>query len=550
MLPVLLLAAGLLPVAPPAAAQAAREATGYVYHDRDGDRSRDVGEPGVADVLVSNGTEVVRTDGEGRYRLPVSDDVILFVVKPRGWMVPVDAHNLPRFYYIHKPGGSPDFEYAGVPPTGPLPASVDFPLYPQHEPDQFRALIFGDTQPYTLTQVDYVANDIVKELVGIEGVSFGITMGDVVGDDLDLFQPLNEAIGLIGLPWFNVYGNHDMNYDAEEDRLADETFERVYGPATYAFTYGRAHFILFDDVMYPSGIEGRSYVGGLREDQLAFVENFLAQLPKDDLVVLNMHIPIERERDTFRHTDRDRLFELLADHPNTLSLSAHTHLQQHVFFDRTAGWQQDAPHHHYNVGTTSGSWWNGMKSEVDVPHTMMRDGTPNGYAFLNIDGNQYTIDYQVAGRPATYKMNIYTPREVHRGADEAPMMFVNVFDGNEQTEVAFRTARTAAWQPMERVAAVDPYYLKLTERWNNFQQLNLDELWAQHPELSAEELPGSSLPQAVPSQHLWQAALPVDLAPGTYLVEVQVTDMFGRTYTDVHTFRVTATPHVEPRVGG
>ena len=43
----------------------------------------------------------------GRYELPIDDDDIIFVIKPRGYMTPVDALNLPRFYYIHKPAGSP-----------------------------------------------------------------------------------------------------------------------------------------------------------------------------------------------------------------------------------------------------------------------------------------------------------------------------------------------------------------------------------------------------------------------------------------------------------
>ena len=47
--------------------------------------------------------------------LEVSDDTILFVIKPRGFMTPVDENRLPKFYYIHKPHGSPEgLKYAGV----------------------------------------------------------------------------------------------------------------------------------------------------------------------------------------------------------------------------------------------------------------------------------------------------------------------------------------------------------------------------------------------------------------------------------------------------
>ncbi|MEM1094617.1 MAG: calcineurin-like phosphoesterase family protein [Bacteroidota bacterium] len=514
-------------------------ATGVVFHDMDGDGIRDDGEPGIAEVAVSNGVEVVRTASDGRYTLPASDDMIVFVIKPRHWQQPTTALNLPQFYYIHKPNGSPELDFAGVAPTGPLPASIDFPLYPHPEADAFRAIVFGDPQPYTIEQVDYLANDIIKELIGVENVAFGITMGDIVGDDLDLYQPINEAISAIGVPWYNVYGNHDMNFDATADTLADETFERVYGPPTYAFQVGRAHFIVLDDVIYPSSLGGRRYMGGFRDDQLAFVENYLAHVPHDHLVVFNMHIPIEYDGPTFRHADRDRLFALLADHPHTLSISAHTHMQRHLYFDASTGWAQaDTEHHHYNVGTTSGSWWSGIKAETDIPHTMMRDGTPNGYAFLNIDGADYTIDYKVAGRPAAYQMHIHTPRAV-APADTA-LLSVNVFNGDDRTAVRYRLGADQPWMPLTKTEAVDPYYDLLARRWEDFEAADVTALWDGDAERQLPEFPGTRLPRRMPSTHLWQTALPRGLAPGTYVVEIEATDGFGRIHRDAHTFRVTA----------
>ena len=117
--------------------------------------SRDADEAGIAEVPVSNGSEVTLTDADGRYSLPVDEDTIVFVVKPRGWMTPVrDEDNIPQFYYIHKPAGSPKLRFAGVPPTGPLPKAVDFALYPQEEGDRFRILCMGDPQPRNIEEVD------------------------------------------------------------------------------------------------------------------------------------------------------------------------------------------------------------------------------------------------------------------------------------------------------------------------------------------------------------------------------------------------------------
>ena len=152
----------------------------------------------------------------------------------------MNRDKLPQFYYIHKPAGSPSQKFDGVKPTGPLPESIDFPLMPQEEPEQFKALLFGDTQPRNVQEVEYMAHDIIEQVVAekAHGASLGVTLGDIVFDDLSVFQPHNQAIALIGIPWYNVLGNHDINLDAPNDALSDETFESIYGPNYYSFDYG------------------------------------------------------------------------------------------------------------------------------------------------------------------------------------------------------------------------------------------------------------------------------------------------------------------------
>ena len=65
------------------------------------------------------------------------------VVEVESWAVrgplpaPVDADNLPRFHYIHKPEGSPaGLRFEGVAPTGPLPDPIEFPLHDELVPGQ------------------------------------------------------------------------------------------------------------------------------------------------------------------------------------------------------------------------------------------------------------------------------------------------------------------------------------------------------------------------------------------------------------------------------
>ena len=107
--------------------------------------------------------------------------------------------------------------------------------------------MFADPQPRNQTEVDYLIQDVLEELVGTDA-AFGVTLGDIMFDDLSLFESQNQGIALLGIPWYNVIGNHDVNREAKVDEESDETFERVFGPAYYSFEYGKAHFVVMDNV--------------------------------------------------------------------------------------------------------------------------------------------------------------------------------------------------------------------------------------------------------------------------------------------------------------
>jgi hypothetical protein len=511
----------------PAARQPAHDAdaprqtaTGFVFRDDNGNRLRDPQEPGLPGVKVSNGRTIVATDEAGRYALPVGDDAIVFVIKPRGYATPLDEHCLPQFYYIHKPAGSPPQKYPGVQPTGPLPASIDFPLAPQEEPEKFRALMFGDTQPRNKREVEYMAHDVIEQIVAEQGhgASLGVTLGDIVFDDLSVFEPHNQAIALIGIPWYNVIGNHDLNQDAPNDALADETYESHYGPSYYAFDYGPVHFLVLDDVMWHAEAEGEGgYVGGLGAAQMEFIRNDLRLIPENQLVVLMMHIPLVQVE------DRQELYRLIEQRPYALSISAHTHFLRHHFIDAADGWRGPQPHHHVVNVTVCGSWWRGAPDELGIPHATMSDGGPNGYAIFTFDGSQYDIEFRAARRGADYQMNIHMPGEIRPADAIATAVVVNVFNGSRDTAVRMRVLPDGPWRPLERVEGVDPHYaaLKLRERG---------------PQPPA----GISLPEPAVTDHLWRGFLPAMLPVGTHLIEVEATDRDGAVHVDRESIRVVA----------
>ena len=180
----------------------------------------------------------------------------------------IAATNLPRFAYVHAPNGSPElgFRFAGVAPTGPLAASIEFGLHRRDEPAKFDAVLFTDPQPESLHEVGYIRDDVVS-VVDASQAAFGITHGDIMFDDLSYYPRYNRIVGTIGLPWFNCRGNHDMNLEAPDNTHAAETFKRVFGARWYAFQHGEATFILLDNVDYlgtdPSGRTGTGNTGGI-----------------------------------------------------------------------------------------------------------------------------------------------------------------------------------------------------------------------------------------------------------------------------------------------
>lgn len=499
-------------------------AKGYVFEDINDNGKKEKKEKGIGNVAISNGIDVVLTDSEGKYNLPVNDDNIIFVIKPNGYKVPVNEYNFPKSYYIHKPKGSPLSKYKGVAPTSELPKSIDFALIKYNEPESYSSFIFGDSQTYSEQEVEYFTKGIIDEAKNKNGLCFGITLGDLVGDNLNLHPAYKNAIKQMGLPWYNVIGNHDMNYDAKEDIFSDETFESNFGPANYSFNYGKVHYIILDDVLYPNPVTGKGYLGGLRDDQLKFVENDLKYVNPDQLIVIGMHIPLFDKNDiaAFRKTDRQQLYSLLNNFPNVLVLSAHTHVQSHNFIGKEDGLDREKPIHEYNVGTTCGDWYSGALNAKGLPTSTMRDGTPQGYAIINVKGNEYTLDYKVAGQSDDYQISIYNPKVVpYKGRWITSGIYANFFMGSDSDTVEYRVDGDT-WEKMTKIEDYDPAYYRYMQDWD----------------YSDEVKPVRRPSNAQMCRHLWRTNIPSNLPIGEHLIEVRATDMFGRVFIQNSSYQI------------
>ena len=405
-----------------------------------------------------------------------------------------------------------------------LPATIDFPLVESPEPDEFTLIVMGDPQPATRQEVRFYANDVIAELIDSPAL-LGISLGDIVHDDLSLFESVNAVQALVGKPWYNVLGNHDINYDSPNDKYSDETFERVYGPPNYAFQYGQVHFVVLDNVIW-NGRERKDsqgktiggYQGGLSPEQLKFVKNYVERVPLDDRVVICVHIPLPEvslgvEIKRTSTTSYNKLLEILSSHPYTMSFSAHTHFNHHHFSGAEEGYApaNGSEHHHHNAATGSGSWFKGPRDIQGFPEAAMADGAPNGYILATFKGHDYRLRYKGARMPEGYQMAIHAPELIPSAESAQAKIVVNVFNGNKKSVVKMQVRGHGDWQTMTQTPGVDPAY-------QQFQK---------HDEATAGK-DHVALPAGQVTNHLWSAPLGVSLPKGFYVLEVEVTDMFSQ----------------------
>lgn len=498
-------------------------ARGVVFHDVNANGVRDEGEPGIEGVPVSNGYDVTVTCEEGRWELPIEGDTVIFMTKPSGYAIEVDETNTPQFFYVHRPDGSPpghpdaweSFRFEGVAPTGPLPESIDFPLREIDEPEDYRVVLFADPQPRTRREMDYFARRAIGQLRETAGAYFGMTLGDILFDDLSLFDPYVKATSHVGIPFYGVIGNHDLNFDAEDDFYAGETYIRYYGPRTYSFNVGRVHYVAMDNNYYRGWDEerrGTNYRETFRERDLEWLRRNLEHVPEDYLVVLATHSPIWMSNRTGSAqwiVNSQLLFDVMEGRDHILAVNGHTHYTNHRTFGPDDGWHGDGHFHQHNIVTVSGSWWSGPRDPLGIPTGDQRDGTPSGYVILEIEGNSYTPHYRGIGLPAETQMRIYPP-PLHAG--EGSKLLVNVFDGMMDGGEVHYALNGGSFERMEFAPQLDPVAVALYE------------------EDSPDVVPWAN---PITSYHMWEAALEEGaLAEGINLVEVRYHDTFGREFRD------------------
>lgn len=486
--------------------------SGFVFLDENQNGLFDQTEKGIQHVVVSNGLECVSTDENGFYELTLREDCVVFITKPVGYMTPVNENNIPQFYYVHYPQGSPELHYPGIQPTGDVPDQINFPLYKTNFKGNFEILAIGDPQTKTAEQIDYLRDDIYCDLVNSDK-EFAIVLGDIMDNDISLFPYYLEVCKHSAIPLYHVPGNHDLNFAADSDKHSLDTYIRFFGPAYYSFDYGEVHFIVLDTVEYTGN---NSYFGNIGETQLQWLEHDLSYVPQDHLIVISMHIPLYSNVDNpgkDHVKDRAELFKVLDGRENILVLAGHTHTLENVFLSEEDGWKGKKPIHIIIGGAACGCWWGGPFDERGIPYALQGDGVPNGYNLLNFQGSEYTHLYKSANMDETYQVRISSPRgNVKKKMVKYTDIYANVFNAGYDSEI-FYSIDGSDFAPMKKKAVYDPYT----------SQVYKDALTYGSPKLC---------------EHLFMAPLPSDLEEGMHQIIVKYTDRYGVDFSDSVIFKI------------
>ena len=248
----------------------------------------------MAGVLVSNGEDVVRSQGDGSYvlRADVGEHAFVWVTVPQGYRA-----TGPFYRAVSEPGAEMNFQLTPAPERKAkafrLVHITDIHL------DSRRADDSADLRQDLAQLTDATSPDLV------------VVSGDLTDSGtLEELSEWHEILTETSLPVFTMFGGHDGKEEhkrAEPGTTSTANYGQVFGPAYYSFDSGGRHFVL-----YPN--EDRYFSPA---DRCRKSEWLLADLANQ---------PVDREIVVFVHsTPAASFIDELSRFPVTMLLFGHRH---------------------------------------------------------------------------------------------------------------------------------------------------------------------------------------------------------------------------------
>ena len=214
---------------------------------------------GIPGIAVTDGTQIVQTDRHGVYQMRATERArTVCYTTPATYEMAVHEDGSPAFFaYIDttKALDRHDFTLRKLPAP-----EEDFTLVVMADP---QCMFNSDVERFRTETVPDVGKVAANAIAGTGKRVYGIGLGDIVYDNLTIWEPMSKlfrAIPLEGggtLPVYNIPGNHDHCNKVDNEYDAVANYIHYFGPTDYSFDRGKLHFICMDNITfkYDDGIE-------------------------------------------------------------------------------------------------------------------------------------------------------------------------------------------------------------------------------------------------------------------------------------------------------
>lgn len=377
------------------------------------------GEP-VEGVLVSDGIQTTVTDGSGNYEL--------FSELPLRRFVQI---TVPAGYEISSTKGIPQF-WQRIPEDAEK-FKADFTLMRRTiAGDCYTVLMTADPQIRAKTEKtdNYMFHSIdmyedmctdMKELAAsiTDRPVYSICLGDMVHNNMNLWETYCSGIGDFDFPVFHVIGNHDHIQNVKTDDLAVAYYEKYLGPTNYAVDLGQLHYIFLDNIYMAdnSNLSGGStgdYRNGLSDEALEWLRGHLSHVDKSKILMMCAHSslykklgrdPSESDKNASAYT------ELLSGYKFIHSWAGHNHDYFNYAYAAEEANSKYSNVESHILGRSTGML--GLNAGVTA------DGVPRGYLVIDVAGENITWKFKPCGYeenrkseiPADWQFRAYYPYE-------------------------------------------------------------------------------------------------------------------------------------------
>ena len=405
----------------------------------------------VANVVVSDGTEVTVTDDKGIYELKSAKKWgYVFISVPSGYEVAAEGV-FPQFYQTLK--GAAD-----------VVEQKDFKLTKVDGQDRYKLFLLGDMHLANRTndaaQFTQFTTDLNAYMAQHSGQKmYALTLGDMTWDlywykNNYALPQYRETINrqVKNLQIYHTMGNHDNDFMTTSDYDAAVKYVDCIGPTFYSFNIGQVHYVVMDNIDCSAydGTDSRNYVTKLSNEQLKWLAKDLAYVDKSTPLIVAMHAQIYKPTSTgfaFDHDSANTEALLAAlDGYEVHFVTGHTHKVYNITPDDDVVKGRDI--HEHNSGAICASWW--WSGNLTPGVHVSIDGAPGGYAIWDIDGTDFAWLYKSTGWPEEYQFRSYDLNNVSFSMDDVPNIpsnvliqlaykkYVNAYPENSDNEVLIK----------------------------------------------------------------------------------------------------------------